>query len=53
MIPLTRFFLEELLKALKFSDVFIQMIMEWVTSCSFSFMINGSLVGFFKGKKRS
>lgn len=46
-------FLEDLLRASKFPDVLVQLIMECVTSPSYSFINTGSLVGFFKGKKRT
>lgn len=44
-------FMEDLLRALKFPENFVHLIMEYVTTPSYSLMINGSLVGFFKGKK--
>ncbi|XP_057250742.1 uncharacterized protein LOC130591438 [Beta vulgaris subsp. vulgaris] len=44
-------FIEELLQAMKFPSSFVEMIMECIKSPSFCLMINGELVGFFKGKR--
>lgn len=49
--PLDWCFIEDLLNALKFAENFVEMVMECVKTLNFSLMINGSLVGFFKGKR--
>ncbi|XP_048503083.1 uncharacterized protein LOC125498834 [Beta vulgaris subsp. vulgaris] len=44
-------FLEDVMGALRIPVDFIRLIMECVKTPSYSLMINGSLVGYFKGKK--
>lgn len=44
-------FLDDVLRALKFLEEFIKLIVECVTTPSYCLMINRSLMGFFKGKK--
>jgi hypothetical protein len=44
-------FLDDMLKALNFPDHFRKLVMTCVTTPSFSLCIDGSLDGFFKGKK--
>ena len=44
-------FLEDVLSGLGFSALFVQWIMQCVSTTSYSISINGSLHGFFKGKQ--
>ena len=44
-------FLSSVLAALDFPDQFIGWVLECITTPSFSILINGSLCGFFKGKR--
>ena len=44
-------FLENVLLGLNFHPVFVERVMECVTSPSYSIMINGSPHSFFKGKR--
>lgn len=46
-------FLEDLLRALRFPEVFVEIDVECVKTPCFSLMINGSLVGFCKEKRGS
>ncbi|XP_074293053.1 uncharacterized protein LOC141619954 [Silene latifolia] len=43
-------FIQQMLHALKFPDIFVKWIMGCITSSWFSIKINGSVHGFFKGK---
>ncbi|XP_074318450.1 uncharacterized protein LOC141655262 [Silene latifolia] len=44
-------FVKEMLEALQFSEKFIQLIMECVTTPSFSLALNDDFFGFFKAKR--
>ena len=44
-------FLEDVLLGLNFHPIFVERVMECVTSLSYSIMINGSPHGFFQGKR--
>lgn len=43
-------FLEEVLIGLNFHPIFVEWVMECITSPSFSIIVNGISHGFFKGK---
>lgn len=51
MIPYIGIFLKEILDALNFPSQFIQWIMLCVSTPKYSVMVNGTLHGYFEGKR--